>query len=121
MQLHALDKEQLVLAQNAEKHKNYQCPECLNKVRVRGGPHRQIHFYHLASEFTLQPTQKNFNSFTNPIDLAVSIIRQHNRKALSSNPSDSRCQLGTAGIVFEIQYSAISLAEAKRAVEIMEN
>lgn len=47
MQLYALDDQSLTLATKAEKHKNYQCPECLAKIRLRGGPHRQFHFYHL--------------------------------------------------------------------------
>ncbi len=46
MQLYALDQGKPLLASDAEKGKNYQCPECSASVRVRGGPSRQIHFYH---------------------------------------------------------------------------
>src|SRR6267154_4270196 len=48
MQLYALDITTPVLASNAERNKNYICPECLSSVRVRGGPARQTHFYHLS-------------------------------------------------------------------------
>ena len=48
MQLYALDQNQPILASKAEKSKDYICPECLSAVRIRGGPSRQIHFYHLS-------------------------------------------------------------------------
>lgn len=48
MQLHALDHEsKLVLASSAIRKHDYQCIECLERVRLRGGTHRQKHFYHL--------------------------------------------------------------------------
>ncbi|MGZ3632715.1 MAG: competence protein CoiA [Parachlamydiaceae bacterium] len=37
----------LVFAKSAEKQKDYLCPECQGIVRLRGGLHRQDHFYHL--------------------------------------------------------------------------
>lgn len=48
MQLFALDHEgKIIFAKNAQKQQSYFCPECKGFVRVRGGIHRQIHFYHL--------------------------------------------------------------------------
>jgi len=48
MQLCALNSEQtLVFANKATKHTNYKCRECGQNVRVRGGIHRQPHYYHL--------------------------------------------------------------------------
>lgn len=48
MQLYALDQlNQPVLAGQASKHQDYICSECRERVRVRGGMHRQPHFYHL--------------------------------------------------------------------------
>jgi competence protein CoiA len=50
MQLHALDqKNQLTFAKRALKHTDYFCLECQGIVRLRGGIHRQDHFYHLQS------------------------------------------------------------------------
>lgn len=49
MQLFALDSEKkLVFAEHAAKQQNYFCVECETIVRVRSGPHRQTHYYHLA-------------------------------------------------------------------------
>lgn len=49
MQLFALEDGFPLSAAKAEKKKNYQCPECFSIVRLRSGPHRQLHFYHLGS------------------------------------------------------------------------
>lgn len=48
MHLYALDEKQtLQAAHQAEKQKDYFCPECQSVVRKRGGFLRQTHFYHL--------------------------------------------------------------------------
>lgn len=50
MQLYALNAQQHCVAANrAIKQKDYFCPECQSIVHVRGGIHRQNHFYHLES------------------------------------------------------------------------
>jgi competence protein CoiA len=50
MQIYALDQDKkLVFAVHAAKQKNYFCLECQGLVRCRGGSHRQVHFYHLAT------------------------------------------------------------------------
>lgn len=47
MQLYALDQVgTLISAKKAEKQQNYFCMECQARVRVRGGFHRQAHFFH---------------------------------------------------------------------------
>lgn len=48
MQLFAFNlHNQLVAAVHAEKHCDYICLECQKAVRLRGGRHRQKHYYHL--------------------------------------------------------------------------
>lgn len=48
MQLYAFDaKKQLISAHHATKKTDYQCLECKQIVRLRGGPQRQRHFFHL--------------------------------------------------------------------------
>lgn len=48
MQLCAFDDVgSIVRARKAEKHCNYFCMECGQKVRLRSGLHRQAHFYHI--------------------------------------------------------------------------
>ncbi|HEY5259018.1 MAG TPA: competence protein CoiA family protein, partial [Rhabdochlamydiaceae bacterium] len=50
MQLYALEEERPILAHEAKKQKNYRCPECLSPLRLREGPRRQAHFYHLKTQ-----------------------------------------------------------------------
>jgi competence protein CoiA len=51
MQLYALDNHAtLVAANHASRLHNYFCIECRSLVRVRGGIHRQKHYYHLDSD-----------------------------------------------------------------------
>jgi competence protein CoiA len=48
MQLYALnDQDILISANHAVKQKDYICFECKSAVRLRGGRHRQNHFYHI--------------------------------------------------------------------------
>lgn len=51
VQLYALDEEKRhVSARQALKQKNYTCIECQGIVRLRGGIHKQEHFFHLSPE-----------------------------------------------------------------------
>lgn len=51
MQLYAYDRNgQLTFSCNAEKQKNYCCTECGTLLRLREGPFRQPHFYHLKQQ-----------------------------------------------------------------------
>ncbi len=48
MQLFALDnRQQVIIAKLAVKQQDYYCLECNSVVRLRGGLHRQMHFYHV--------------------------------------------------------------------------
>lgn len=50
MQLYAFDqKRQVIFARDALRQMDYLCPECSGVVRLRGGIHRQNHFYHLET------------------------------------------------------------------------
>lgn len=54
MQLYAKDfNDTLIAASKALRHFNYQCLECGEKVRVRGGLHRHSHFFHLKPAASL--------------------------------------------------------------------
>jgi competence protein CoiA len=53
MQIYALDPDVgTVYANHALKHQDYYCLECRGIVRLRGGMHRQNHFYHLHPNHT---------------------------------------------------------------------
>ncbi|MBA3721049.1 MAG: hypothetical protein H0W88_01440 [Parachlamydiaceae bacterium] len=48
MQIYALDEsDKIVIAKTAKKHQDYYCTECRNRLRLRGGNHRQNHFFHI--------------------------------------------------------------------------
>ena len=50
MQLYAFNEHnQIVSAPQADRHRDYSCLECRGTVRLRGGVHRQKHFFHLAT------------------------------------------------------------------------
>lgn len=49
MQLYAFDeKKEIISSLQAKRHRNYQCLECGGPLRIRGGQHRQKHFFHLS-------------------------------------------------------------------------
>ena len=60
MQLYALDpQKQLISAAQASRHRNYACLECQGVVRLRGGIHRQNHFFHLELGLTCHLSGKS--------------------------------------------------------------
>lgn len=59
MQLFALDHlSQVIHAKRAKKKINYLCLECKQDVRLRGGIHRQPHFFHLEPKILCRQHQK---------------------------------------------------------------
>ena len=114
MQLHAIDNnKQVISARRARKQINYICSECKQIVRLRSGPHRQAHFYHLEPTPLCRQHQKG------PIHLQL-------QSYFFNNLPKGDCQLElpftsvgriadvawmSQKIVFEIQYSAIKAEE----------
>lgn len=114
MQLYALDdNEQLRSARTASKHTDYYCLECRQVVRLRGGPYRQPHFYHLDPTPFCRQHQKG------PIHLQLQSFFVNQLPpgdcALEYRfPSIDRIAdvaWHSQKIVFEIQYSPISAEE----------
>ncbi len=111
MQLYALNGEgQIIHACQAIKQVNYFCLECSQVIRMRGGPYRQTHFYHLEPPLACRQSQKGLIH----LHLQMYFLRQ-------LSPDD--CQLEvrfpsiqrvadvawpSQKIIFEIQYSPIS-------------
>lgn len=114
MQLHALDQQgQVIQALRAQRQKNYICLECRQNVRMRKGPHRQPHFYHLEPMVICRQHQKGAAH----LQLQTYFFNQ-------LPPGDCQLEFSfpTIGriadvawlsqkIVFEIQYSPISAEE----------
>jgi competence protein CoiA len=115
MQLYAFDGTSPVSAMQAKKGENYFCPECQGLVRVRGGPHRQIHFYHHSTPKNCKQHQKS----PEHLHLQIRFL-----KLIGAEESQIECPFPEIGriadiawhakkIVFEIQCSPIALEEVR--------
>lgn len=116
MQLYALDKDKrAVFANYAKKHTNYTCPECDSLIRLRGGVHRQNHFYHLDSERRCRQNGKSMEH----LQVQFRILEALTENACSLEvrfPEINRiadCVWHKPKIIFEIQCSPISAAEVR--------
>jgi competence protein CoiA len=113
MQLYALDNSMPVVASKAEKGKDYFCPECRAKVRLRSGPSRQAHFYHLFLSKNCRQHQKSLEH----LQLQLRLLGVIGQDAQMESPFPPIQRIADVAwhaqkIVFEIQCSPISLEEA---------
>ncbi len=114
MQLYAFDLDkQLIHARQALRQVDYQCLECQQIVRLRGGPQRQRHFYHIEPTSFCRQHQKG------PVHLQLQSyffnqLPQGDCLLEHSFPFIGRIAdvaWLSKKIVFEIQCSAISAEE----------
>lgn len=114
MQLFALDSDgQWVNARQARKQQNYFCLECSQIIRLREGPHRRAHFYHLDPTPFCRQHQKGI------IHLQIqayfqTLLPQGDCRLEHRFPEINRIADAawlSQKILFEIQYSAISAEE----------
>ncbi len=115
MQLYALDKSSLVLASHAVRDRSYICPECHGFVRIRGGGRRQIHFYHARRPASCRQHGKSLAHLQIQLHLKSLIANLTLEKRFENRIADAHW--AEEKIVFEIQCSPISLAEAKKRCE----
>lgn len=105
----------LILAKEANKRQAYQCLECGRKVRLRGGMHRQLHFYHVEPIDTCRQHQKGM------VHLQVQLyfyyllgeedcLLEHHMPEINRIADVAWL---SEKIVFEIQYSSISAQEVR--------
>lgn len=115
MQLYALEGTSPLVAGQAERRKNYICPECGALVRVRSGPHRQIHFYHPSRPKNCRQHQKSEEH----LQLQLKLLR-----LIGAEQGQLECHFTSINriadvawherkIIFEIQCSPISLEEVR--------
>ncbi len=115
MQLYALDSSLHIAAHNAKKSKNYYCPECNSLVRVRSGPLRQIHFYHLRVSKNCRQHQKSLEHLHAQLKL-LSLIGAEEAQMECLFPAIQRIAdvaWHAQKIVFEVQCSPIPLEEVQ--------
>lgn len=115
MQLYALNQEgRPCLVKDAIRDACYTCPECNTALRLRGGPAKQLHFYHTTPHRNCrqhQKTEEHIQTQLYLLDLIGSSARME-----CPFPSIHRIAdivWLEKKIIFEIQCSPISLKEAQ--------
>lgn len=119
MQLYALDENNLISSIKAAKQCNYACLECGGIVRLRGGPQRHPHFYHVA---TTQKCRLNGKTLMHlHVQTYIQKLLPHKDCALEYRfPAINRIAdvvWLSEKIIFEIQCSAISAEELQSRQE----
>lgn len=111
MQQRAFNRDrQLINARDAKRQTNYYCFECQQVVRLRGGPHRRSHFYHVEPRVFCRQNQKG------PIHINLQSYFQKHLPlgdCYIEHPFPSISRIADVAwlsqkIVFEIQCSPIS-------------
>ncbi len=115
MQLYAQDQNSIIIyAKNASKHHNYKCLECQSLVRLRGGIHKQNHFYHVDPERSCRQNGKSQEHLQVQLflksELKNDCILEKRFKEIN-RIADVVCP--SKRIIFEVQCSPISLEEVK--------
>ena len=115
MQLYAFDEhDQIVSAPRADRHRNYLCLECRGVVRLRGGVHRQKHFFHLTT--TADCSQRRKGMVHIQVQCAIERLLPAGDCFLERRfPEVGRIAdvvWESEKIVFEVQCSGMSDAEA---------
>lgn len=116
--MHAREKNRLISVLEAEKKKDYACPECGSLVRLRAGKHRHPHFYHLKTSPNCRLAKKGI------IHLLLQYKLQSLLKATLEKPFPTIKRIADAFVgntVYEVQYSPMSLEEAKARTEDYES
>lgn len=116
MQLYALDQNLNVIhAKNAKKHFDYQCLECKSFVRLRGGIHRQNHFYHIFQTSSCKQSGKSMEHLQVQLFLQKELDCQdlHLEKRFNEIGRIADVVSFSKKLVFEVQCSPISLEEVK--------
>lgn len=115
MQYYALEHNIPILAADAKKGTIYSCPECRHDLRLRSGPHRQPHFYHVKRHPDCSQHQKSLTHIQ--IQKIVGSLLPPS-EAVLEKPFQEINRIADVAweskkIVYEIQCSSISLEEAQ--------
>lgn len=116
MQFYALEESlQPVTAVKALRQKDYLCPECRGKVRLRRGLHKQPHFFHLKENTRCFQHRKSLSHLQTQMKI-LSILPQG--EAAMEKPFPSIGRIADVAweekqLVFEVQCSPISSSEVK--------
>ncbi len=113
MQLFALnDDNESILAQEALRHKNYLCPECLYPVRARGGPHKRHHFYHPKGNISCSQHKKSLLHISLQVYLFNALPGAQLERPFPQIGRIADVYWEAKHMVFEVQCSPMTLQEA---------
>lgn len=115
MQFFAYDESQIIFAEEAYKGKDYRCPECHGRLRVKEGIHRRKHFFHFRPSSFCRQSRKTEVHLTIQKKILQSL--PEGQAILEKRfPSISRIAdvvWESKKRIFEVQCSPISLQEVK--------
>lgn len=119
MALYAYDEEILVYAANAEDRRSYRCSHCKSLVKVRKGPYKIPHFYHVSRSPTCRLYSKSQDHLL--AQLAIQKLLPQGETTLEK-PFLEILRVADViwephKIAFEIQCSLLSQLEAERRVQ----
>jgi len=113
MQLYAFEDNRLIQASVALRKKNYRCPECFARVRVRGGPHRQYHFFHLRTEGNCRQREKSALHLELQMLLCALLPEAQMERPFPTIGRIADVACAPYKQIFEIQCSSLTLEEAE--------
>lgn len=120
MQIYALDSQgTLIEALQAQKHFDYHCLECKGALRLRGGSHRRLHFYHMDPSPSCRLNGKS------PTHLAIQYALQNLLKEEETSLEYPFPPIGRIAdfvwhskkIVIEVQCSPIQAIEVEERIK----
>jgi hypothetical protein len=118
MALYAFDDDILVYAGNAEERQTYRCSGCNKPVRLRRGPFRAPHFYHLS----LSPSCRLYSKSQDHLlaQLAIQKLLPEGETVIEKPFIDllrvADLVWEPQKLIFEIQCSQLSVREAEERV-----
>ena len=115
MQFFAYYQDQISFSEEALKGRDYRCPECHGRLRVKEGLHRRKHFFHLHPPIHCRQSKKSELHLT--IQKVISASLPSGESFLEKRfPSIQRIAdivWEPKHLIFEVQCSPISLQEVK--------
>lgn len=114
MQLFALNESnELVSPLKAIRQKDYTCPECRSRVRVRSGTYRTPHFFHLDEDRECRQNGKSLPHLQTQFRLQQLLPQIKLERPFPSISRIADAAWEEEKIVFEVQCSPITAEELK--------
>lgn len=115
MQFFAYDQGKAIFSEAAIKGKDYRCPECQGRLRVKEGVHKRKHFFHLNPPLHCRQSKKSEAHLALQKTIATLLPAgdSHLEKRFPSIGRIADVVWESKHIIFEVQCSPISLHEVK--------